>query len=190
MQSPSTGQITRLLTNWANGDQTALDELMPLVYEELRTLARHYLRKERAGHTLQTTALVNEAYLRLIKHPKIHWQNRVHFFALSATLMRRILVDHARTRQRVKRGGNATEVSLDTAVLMSPQRSDELLALDEALKRLAAVDERKSRVVELRAFGGLNNEEIAEILNISPNTVTRDWNMAAAWLRREIGEAR
>jgi RNA polymerase sigma-70 factor, ECF subfamily len=190
MQAPSTGQITRLLTKWANGDQTALDELMPLVYEELRRQARRYLRQERAGHTLQTTAIVNEAYLRLVKHPKTRWQDRTHFFALAATLMRRILVDHARARHRIKRGGDATEVSLDTAVLMSPQRSHELLALDEALKRLATIDERKSRVVELRAFGGLNNEEVAEILKISPNTVTRDWNMAAAWLRREIGEAK
>ncbi len=189
MQSPSTGHITGLLTNWADGDQTALDELMPLVYEELRRLARHYLRQERAGHTLQTTALVNEAYLCLAKHPKTRWQDRAHFFALAAKLMRRILVDHARARHRVKRGGDATRVSLDTVNLMSPQRSHELLELDEALKKLAAIDERKSQVVELRAFGGLSNEEVAEILKISANTVTRDWNMATAWLRREIGEA-
>jgi RNA polymerase sigma-70 factor (ECF subfamily) len=187
MQPPPATQITRLLNDWSNGDQAALDQLLPLVYEELRRLAHHYMRQERAGHTLQTTALVNEAYLRLADCEWMRWQDRAHFFAVSAQLMRRILVDHARTRRRLKRGGGATKVSLGASGVMSPQRSEELLALDEALTRLAAVDPRKSRVVELRLFGGLDNNEVAAVLKISINTVTRDWNMAAAWLRRELG---
>lgn len=188
MQPPSR-QITRLLADWSNGNQAALEQLMPLVYEELRRLARHYMRHERAGHTLQTTDLVHEAYLRLADYDRMRWQDRAHFFAVAAQLMRRILVDHARTRQRFKRGGGAVMVSLGAEGVMSPQRSEDLLALDEALTRLAALDPRKSRVVELRLFGGLDNEEVAEVLKVSANTVIRDWKMAMAWLRRELGEA-
>ncbi|HEX8087788.1 MAG TPA: sigma-70 family RNA polymerase sigma factor [Blastocatellia bacterium] len=186
MKPHPTRQITRLLDDWSKGDQAALEQLLPIVYEELRRLAHHYMRKERAGHTLQTTALVHEAYLRLADYDRMRWQDRAHFFAVAAQLMRRILVDYARTRQRLKRGGGAVRVSLGAEGVMSPQRSQELLALDEALTRLAALDQRKSRVVELRLFGGLDNNEVAEVLKVSPNTVVRDWKMATAWLRREL----
>jgi RNA polymerase sigma factor (TIGR02999 family) len=187
MQSPSR-QITRLLADWSNGNQAALEQLAPLVYEELRRLARHYMRHERAGHTLQTTDLVHEAYLRLADYNRMRWQDRAHFFAVAAQLMRRILVDHARARQRLKRGGDAVRVSLGAEDFISPQRFEDLLALDEALTKLAALDPRKSRVVELRLFGGLDNDEIAEVLKVSANTIIRDWKMAMAWLRRELGE--
>lgn len=162
---------------------------MPLVYEELRRLAHSYMRGERPGHTLQTTALVNEAYLRLADYRGIRRQERAHFFAIAARLMRRILIDHARTRARQKRGGGALRLALDEAAVLSPERSRELLALDEALSRLAKLDPRKSRVVELRFFGGLYNDEIAELLDVSVKTVTRDWQMAEAWLRRELFNA-
>jgi RNA polymerase sigma factor (TIGR02999 family) len=187
MHYSSRQQITRLLTDWSNGDSAALEELLPLVYEELRRLAHHYMRQERAGNTLQTTALVHEAYLRLTNYNRVRWQDRAHFFAVAAQLMRRILVDHARTRRRLKRGGGAITFSLGASDIISPQRSQDLLALDEAMASLAAIDPRKSRVVELRLFGGLSNSEVAEVLKISINTVTRDWNMGTAWLRREIG---
>jgi RNA polymerase sigma-70 factor, ECF subfamily len=184
--SASSQNITRLLLDWRNGDQTALDRLMPLVYEELRRMANHYMRNERRGHTLQTSALVNEAYLRLVDHENIEWQNRAHFFGVAAQAMRRILVDHARSRNYQKRGGGAQQVSLDEAMTLAEDRAAELLALDEALQELAKMDERKSRVVELRYFGGLSLEETAEALGVSVPTVTRDWSTAKAWLMREM----
>jgi RNA polymerase sigma factor (TIGR02999 family) len=184
--TPSSQNITRLLLDWRNGDQSALDRLMPLVYEELRRMANHYMRNERRGHTLQTSALVNEAYLRLVDHENIEWRNRAHFFGVAAQAMRRILVDHARTRNYQKRGGGAQQVSLDEAMTLAGDRAAELIALDDALRELAKMDERKSRVVELRYFGGLSLEETAEALGVSIPTVTRDWNTAKAWLMREI----
>ena len=184
--TPPSQNITRLLLDWRNGDQSALDRLMPLVYEELRRMANHYMRNERRGHTLQTSALVNEAYLRLVDHENIEWQNRAHFFGVAAQAMRRILVDHARTRNYQKRGGGAQQVSLDEAMTLAGDRAAELIALDDALRELAKMDERKSRVVELRYFGGLSLEETAEALGVSIPTVTRDWNTAKAWLMREI----
>jgi RNA polymerase sigma factor (TIGR02999 family) len=184
--TPSSQNITRLLLDWRNGDQSALDRLMPLVYEELRRMANHYMRNERRGHTLQTSALVNEAYLRLVDHENIEWQNRAHFFGVAAQAMRRILVDYARTRNYQKRGGGAQQVSLDEAMTLAGDRAAELIALDDALRELAKMDERKSRVVELRYFGGLSLEETAEALGVSIPTVTRDWNTAKAWLMREI----
>lgn len=186
MQASSPPQITQLLAEWNGGDQAALDRLLPLIYEELRRQAHHRMRHERAGHTLQTTALVHEAFVRLVDYRNVRWQDRAHFFAVAAQLMRRVLVDHARSRRRLKRGGGAFRVTLGAESAMSPQRSQELLALDEALVRLAATDPRKARVVEFRLFGGLSNEEVAEVLKVSINTVTRDWNMALAWLRREL----
>jgi RNA polymerase sigma-70 factor (ECF subfamily) len=182
----SSQNITKLLLDWRNGDQTALDQLMPLVYEELRRMANHYMRNERKGHTLQTSALVNEAYLRLLDHENIEWRNRAHFFGVAAQAMRRILVDHARTRNYDKRGGAAQHVSLDEAATLAGDRAAELIALDEALQELAKMDERKSCVVELRYFGGLSLEETAEVLGVSIPTVTRDWNTAKAWLLREM----
>ena len=184
--STSSQNITKLLLDWRNGDSQALDRLMPLVYEELRRMANNYMRNERQGHTLQTSALVNEAYLRLVDHENIAWQNRAHFFGVAAQAMRRILVDHARTRNYQKRGGGAQQVSLDEAATLAEDRAAELIALDEALQELAKMDERKSRVVELRYFGGLSMEETAEALGISIPTVTRDWTTAKAWLLREM----
>lgn len=185
MSTPSQN-ITKLLVDWRNGDQEALDQLMPLVYEELRRMANHYMRNERKGHTLQTSALVNEAYLRLVDHENIDWQNRSHFFGLAAQAMRRILVDHARSRNYQKRGGNAERVSLDEAANFAEERATELIALDEALQELAKLDPRKSRIVEMRYFGGLTGEETAEALGISTATVARDWETAKAWLLREL----
>ena len=179
-------ELTQLLVDWSNGDETAPDKLFPLVYTELKHTARRYMRKETPGHTLQTTALVNEAYLRLVDQERVHWQNRAHFYAIAATVMRRILVDHARSHARVRRGGGARKVSLDEVAVVSDERAAELIALDEALQSLAQVDARRSQVVELRFFGGLSNPEIAEVLKIAPNTVMRDWNMARAWLYREL----
>ena len=181
--------ITQLLVDWGNGDQAALDRLIPIVYEELRRIAHNYMRRERADHTLQTTALVHEAYARLIDYRRTDWAGRTHFFALAAQLMRRILVDYARSHTRAKRGGHAIKVALDEAEILSADRSLELLALDEALTKLASLDSRKSRVFELRFFGGLSNEETSTVLNISINTVTRDWNFAEAWIRHEIRSA-
>lgn len=186
MTQPSSHQVTQLLVDLSGGDRTALDKLMPLVYAELHQLAHHYMRREPGGHTLQTTALVNEAYLKLIDQQRVRWQNRAHFFAIAAQVMRRILLDHARTQHRAKRGGGALQVSLDEAMVISEERSAELIALDEALTRLSAVDARKSQVVELRYFGGLTVEEAAEVLKVAPNTVVRDWSTAKAWLRVEI----
>jgi RNA polymerase sigma factor (TIGR02999 family) len=179
-------EITQLLAEWSEGNQAALDQLYPLVYNELRRLAHGYLRRERKGHTLQTTALINEAYLRLVDQKHVHWANRSHFFGISAQIMRRILIDHARRYDYAKRGGGAQRISLDEAAIVAKQRGRALLMLDEALKSLAKIDLRRSQVVELRYFGGLNNEEIAGVLKISENTVMRDWNMARAWLYQEL----
>ena len=179
-------KVTRLLAAWSEGDQSALATLTPLVHEELRRLAHHYMKGERPGHTLQTTALVNEAYLKLIDQRGVKFRNRTQFFALAATLMRHILVDHARSRQYLKRGGGAQRVSLDKALLVGGDPGEDLVALDEALARLAAVDERKSKVVELRFFGGLSVEETAEELDVSAVTVMREWRMAKAWLYGQL----
>jgi RNA polymerase sigma factor (TIGR02999 family) len=179
-------KITQLLIDWNNGDASALDSLMPLVEGELRRIAAHFMRRENPGHTLQTTALVNEAYLKLIDQNKVHWQNRAHFFAIAAQLMRRILMDHARTQRRVKRGGGAVHVELEAGAFLSTEESDELFALDEALSRLATFDMLKSRIVELRYFGGLSVEETAELLQLAPVTVMRHWSLAKSWLRREL----
>ena len=183
---PRQHQITELLAEWREGKQSALDELYPLVYDELHRLARRYMRRESKGHTLQTTALINEAYVRLVDQKNVHWANRSHFFAISAQIMRRILIDHARRHAYAKRGGGARPVSLEEVAAVLPDQSEELLRLDEALKSLAEMDPRRSQVVELRYFGGLNNEEIAGVLHISENTVTRDWNMARAWLYQQL----
>jgi RNA polymerase sigma factor (TIGR02999 family) len=178
--------LTQLLLRWRSGDETALDQLMPLVYGELHRLARQCLRGERAGHTLQTTALVNEAYLRLIRSSQVEWQDRAHFFAVAAQLMRRVLVDEARTRNYKKRGGEMIRVSLDEAMMISSERNAELVALDEALNRLAQFAPRKCQVVELRFFGGLGIEETAAVLNISPDIVKREWRTAKLWLLNEL----
>jgi RNA polymerase sigma factor (TIGR02999 family) len=179
-------EITALLIDWSNGNREALDRLFPLVERELHRLAHHYIRREQPGNTLQTTALINETYLRLVDQKKVHWQNRAHFFGISAQIMRRFLLNYVRDQKRLKRGGGAIQVSLSEVTYLSTKKSDELVALDEALKRLADIDERKSQVVELRYFGGLSVEETAEVLNVSPITVIRDWNLAKAWLSREI----
>lgn len=189
MVGPSTQQVTKLLQAWGRGQDAALDELLPLVHQELRRLARCYMFGERPGHTLQTTALVNEAYLRLVNSRQVNWQNRAHFFAISAQLMRRILVDSARARGYQKRGGGAPKVTLDEALIGPEEKGQELVALDDALKALSAVDPRKSRVVELRFFGGLGVKETAEVLKVSPDTVLRDWRLAKAWLAREMGKS-
>lgn len=186
MTQASSEEVTGLLLAWSDGDQSALEKLMPLVYAELHRLAKRYMRREQAGHTLQTSALVNEAYLHLIDARGVRWQNRTHFFAVSAQIMRRILVDFARARQNLKRGGGALQVSLDEELVVSPARGDDMLALNEALERLAALNVRQGRVVELRYFGGLNEEEIAEVLKVSPRTVRYDWSLARAWLFREL----
>jgi RNA polymerase sigma factor (TIGR02999 family) len=188
-RAPKQHEITQLLAEWSDGNQSALDELYPLVYDELHRLARRYMSRERQGHTLQTTALINEAYVRLVDQKNIHWANRSHFFAISAQIMRRILIDHARRHAYAKRGGGAQQVSLDEVADLTSTRSSELLRLDEALKSLAERDPRRSQVVELRYFGGLDNKEIAGVLNVSENTVTRDWNMARAWLYQQLSES-
>jgi len=184
--TPSPNEVTQLLVAWSNGDKVALEQLMPLVYGELHRLAHRYMGRERPGHTLQTSELVNEAYLRLIDQREAHWQNRAHFFGIAAQLMRRILVDHARSRTSAKRGGGAPHVSLAEVAIVSDERAAEVVALDNALLNLAAVDERKSQIVELRFFGGLSIEETAEVLAVSPGTVMRDWTLAKAWLRRAV----
>lgn len=178
-------QATELLRAWRGGDRSALDQLIPIVYRELRHLAHRYLRGERAGHSLQTTALVNEAYVRLVDYTRMDWQDRAHFLAVSAQLMRRILVEHARRHNR-KRGAGVQHVGLEEAAVVSASRAGEFLALDEALEELARIDPRKVQVVELRFFGGLSVEETAEALSISPVTVMRDWSSAKAWLYREL----
>jgi len=178
--------VTGLLVAWSAGDASALEQLLPIVHAELRRLARRLMRGERGGHTLQTTALVNEAYMRLVDLSRVQWQDRAHFFAMSARLMRRVLVDHARTRTYQKRGGGARPISLDEALVVAPERGADLVALDDALVALAAVDARKSRVVEMRFFGGLTVEETAAALDVSVETVARDWRFAKTWLLREI----
>jgi RNA polymerase sigma-70 factor (ECF subfamily) len=183
---PSQQEVTRLLGEWSGGNEGALEKLIPLVQPELHRLAHHYMSRERAGHTLQTTALLDEAYLLLVDDAKRNWQNRTHFVATAAQLMRRIMVDHARERRSLKRGGGALKVTLDEAALVTETRSEELLALDEALERLAVQDPRKSQIVELRYFGGLTVEEMAEFLHLSQRTVEREWNMAKAWLYRAL----
>src|SRR5258705_952397 len=184
--TPSPPEVTQLLVAWGNGDQSARDQLMPLVYEELHRLAHQYMRRERPGNTLQTSGLVNEAFLKLVNQRELQWQNRAHFFGIAAQIMRRILVDYARNRGYAKRGGNAQRVSLNEALTASAERSAEVIALDEALNNLTAMDERKGKVVELRFFGGLSIEETAELLGVSPGTVMRDWTLAKAWLRRAM----
>ena len=186
MATPSSQEITQLLLAWSDGDQAALEKLTPLVYAELRRLAKGYMFGERRGHTLQTTALINEAYMRLIDWKNVRWQGRAHFFGVAAQVMRRILVNFARARHYAKRGGAAAQVSLDEAVTIHEDRSAELIALDEALKSLAEIDPRKSQVVELRFFGGLSAKETAEALKVSLRTVEREWNSARAWLYREL----
>ena len=188
MAASSTHAVTGLLLAWGQGEQAALDELVPLVYAELRRIAHRYMNRERRGHTLQTTELVNEAYLRLIDASQVRWQDRAHFFAVSAQLMRRILVDFARSRRYLKRGGGAQKVSFDEALVVSPERGRDLVALDDAMMALASTDARKSRVVELRFFGGLSVKDTAEVLKVSPDTVLRDWSLAKAWLGREMGK--
>jgi RNA polymerase sigma factor (TIGR02999 family) len=184
MSSPTSNNVTRILLEWRSGNQQALDQLMPLVYDELRRLAGHYMRSERPEHTLQATALVNEAYLRLVD-VKISWQDRAHFFAVAARLMRRLLVDHARSQQRAKRESGA-KVSLDDAIEVSSRPAANLVALDEALTQFATFDPRKCEIVELHFFGGLSNEEVAEALGISRATVQRELRFAKAWLTREL----
>jgi RNA polymerase sigma factor (TIGR02999 family) len=178
--------ITELLVGYGRGDKEALDQLMPIVYDELRRQAARYLRREQAGHTLQTTALIHEAYLRLVDQRHVQWQNRAHFFGIASQLMRRILVDHARTKKRVKRGGSDIKVSLADANVAVKGQDLDVVALDEALDRLAQIDEQQSRVVELRFFSGLTVEETAEVMGISKATVKRDWSVAKAWLYREL----
>jgi RNA polymerase sigma factor (TIGR02999 family) len=183
--------VTQLLHAWSEGDERALDKLMPVVYRELHRLAKRYMAHERPGHTLQTTALVNEAYLRLVDAGKVNFQNRAHFFAVSAQLMRRILVEYARRHGSQKRGGEVPRVSLEESLVVYGKRGADLVALDDALQALAAIDARRSRVVELRFFGGLSVEETAAVLRVSPETVMHDWKLAKAWLRREVsGEKR
>jgi RNA polymerase sigma-70 factor (ECF subfamily) len=186
--TPSHGTISRLLLEWREGDQTALDRLVPLVYRELRRLAGYYMRRQRADHTLQTSALINEAYLRLIDHKNMRWENRAHFYAVAAQAMRRILVDHARSRGYQKRGGGALKVSFDEAVIGAEERAAELIALDDALQDLAGLDPRKCQIVELRYFGGLSVDETAAVVGVSAVTVMREWRSAKGWLLRAISK--
>lgn len=188
MTQPS-HQVTELLKDWSGGDQTAADKLMPLVYEELRRLAHQYMRREKPGHTLQTSALVNEAYVRLVDQSKIQWASRAHFFGIAAHLMRQILVDQARRRNVAKRGHGALRVSLNEATAVAQEQSASVMALDDALKSLEQIDPRKSRIVELRFFGGMSIEETAEALKVSPGTVMREWTFARAWLRNQMSGA-
>ena len=179
-------EVTQLLAAWRDGDQQALDKLMPLVYDELRRIASRYMKREHPGHTLQTTALVNEAYLRMVGQQNVNWQNRAHFFGVAASVMRHLLVDRARANGRVRRGGNPLQVTLDEAAVVSEQKGEELLALDEALTKLNEIDERKVKIVELRYFSGLSAVETAEVLGVSEITVKREWLKAKAWLYREL----
>jgi len=183
---PSTQDVTQLLLEWSHGDRGALEKLMPLVYDELRRLANDYLRRQRPNHTLQATALVHEAYLRLVDQTNVRWQNRAHFFGIAANLMRNILVDYARSHHAAKRGGGQRNLPLAEAAAPSQERAVDLVALDDALTTLVAIDPRQSRMIELRFFGGLSMEEIAEVLGVSSITVKREWCMAKAWLRREL----
>jgi RNA polymerase sigma factor (TIGR02999 family) len=185
MGEPAAEDISTLLRAWSDGDQSALERLTPVVYDELHRLARRYMKGERSGHSLQTTALVNEAYMRLVDYERMQWQNRAHFFAVSAQLMRRILVEHAR-RHNLKRGGGVQHVALDEAAMVGGDQDTDLVALDDAMNGLARIDPRKVQVVEMRFFGGLSVEETAEVLKVSPVTVKRDWRAARAWLYREL----
>lgn len=189
MTEAQTHELTQLLIDWSHGDRAALDKLMPLIDEELRRLAHRYMSRERAGHTLQTTALVNEAFLRLVNRKNLQWQNRAHFFGIAAQLMRTILVDHARSHASAKRGGGARKLELDEALVVSQQKASEVIALDDALKQLALLDPQQSRIVELRFFGGLTVEEAAEVLQVSPATIKREWSTAKAWLYHELAKA-
>ncbi|HEU4477011.1 MAG TPA: sigma-70 family RNA polymerase sigma factor [Pyrinomonadaceae bacterium] len=175
--------VSQLLIAWSEGDEAALEQLTPLVYDELHRLARRYMRRESPGHTLQTSALVNEAYLRLVDQRQVHWQNRSHFFGIAAQLMRRILVDHARSHRRAKRGGDAHRLSLDATLIMSKDRFADLLSIDEALSRLSEFDPQKSRIVEMKFFGGLSTDEVADCLHVSSRTIEREWRKAKAWLK-------
>jgi len=186
MDTSPSRDLTQLLRAWGAGDEHALEQLIPLVYGELRKTAKRRMARERDGHTLQTTALINEVYVRLVDLDGVGWQDRTHFFAICARLMRRILTDHARSRSYLKRGGDAVRVTFDEALMVSPDPALDLVALDGALQKLAAMDSRKGKVVELRFFGGLSLEETAAVLKISSDTVTRDWNLAKAWLLREM----
>jgi RNA polymerase sigma-70 factor (ECF subfamily) len=188
MPAPPAHDVTQLLVAWCEGDRAAVDRLVPLVYSELRRMAHRRMRDERPDHVLQTTALINEAYLRLVDITRVRWQNRAHFFAISARVMRRILVDAARERGARKRGGQISHVIFDEALMPAPERDTDLVALDAALEELAEVDPRKSQVVELRYFGGLSVDETAEVLSVSVETVARDWRLAKLWLLRELGE--
>ncbi|HEY3026763.1 MAG TPA: sigma-70 family RNA polymerase sigma factor [Pyrinomonadaceae bacterium] len=188
MRQNSTHEVTQLLIAWSSGDKAALDKLMPLIHQELRSLAHRYMSREHPGHTLQTTALVNEAYLKLVNRKDVHWQNRAHFFAIAAELMRTILVDHARSHAFAKRGGGAQHLALDEAMVISQERAAEVVALDEALKGLADIDPQQARVVELRFFGGLTIEETSEVLHLSATTVKREWRSAKAWLYHELAK--
>jgi RNA polymerase sigma factor (TIGR02999 family) len=182
----SSHEVSRLLAAWGAGDEAARDQLMPLVYDELRRLAHRYMNRERLGHTLQTSALVHEAFLKLVDQRDARWQNRAHFFAIAAQSMRRILVDYARSRRYKKRGGDGCRVELEEAMIVSRERAAEVIALDDALKGLAEFDARKSQIVELRFFAGLSIDETAAVLNVSPGTVMRDWTLAKAWLKKEM----
>ena len=184
----TTNEITDLLLAWNDGEQTALDKLAPLVDVELRRLARSYMRRERAGHTLQTTALINEAYVRLINARRVNWQNRAHFYGIAARVMRRILIDFAREKSYQKRGAGAFQITFDDALVVTPTSDPDLLALDEVLTELASVDERKAQVVEMRFFGGLTEKETAVALNVSPETARRDWRLAKSWLLRRLSQ--
>jgi RNA polymerase sigma factor (TIGR02999 family) len=188
MAASSPQDVTQLLMAWSNGEQDALEHLIPLVYNELHRLAHRYMERERPGHTLQSTALVNEAYQRLINFKDVSWQNRAHFCAVSAQLMRRILVDYARSRRYSKRGGEWRQVPLNEAVAVFRDRRTDIVALDDALRTLAGIDPRKGRVVEMRFFGGLSIKETAEVLKVSPDTVLRDWRLAKVWLLRELSQ--
>ena len=186
MPESSTQEVTQLLVAWRQGKQDALDELIPVVYQELRRQAHRYLQREQRGHSLQTTALINETYLRLLGCQKVSWKNRAHFFAVTARMMRRILVDYARSRRSQRRGGDLAKTTLDQKLTFPIARNSDLVALDDALNELALKDERRSRVVELRFFGGLSIEETAEVLGVCPDTVVRDWRLAKVWLAREV----
>lgn len=189
IMAASSEEITQLLVAWGKGDQDALEQLMPLVYAELHRLAHRHIRKERPGHTLQTSALLNEAFLRLVDQRNVSWKSRAHFFAIAAQMMRRILVDYARSRRYLKRGGDAQQVSFDEELMVSRQLSADILGVHDALSELATIDERKAKVVELKFFGGLTNEETAEVLEVSPGTVMRDWTLSKAWLRLAMNKS-
>jgi RNA polymerase sigma factor (TIGR02999 family) len=186
MSESGAGQITALLIDWSNGDEVAFEHLMPLVYDELRQMARKYMRRQPSGHTFQTTELIHEAYLKLARQDEQNWQNRAHFFGVASKAMRHILVDYARSKQSQKRGGWQEKVTLSDATAISGGHAKEIIALDDALKTLASLDERKGRIVELKYFGGITNDEIAEVLNVSTETVKRDWRFARTWLLREL----